>query len=241
MQKRFPTVAPPPSAPTVNVSTQAGGAPQLGRWTQTTQSDVEVPLKQAAWGGLLFGLCACAAGGMIIYWQRWPAIDAAPLMLGGCIIVGVVSATAWYIIQVRAVQRTWWNAELLIGRDINGDGLIGQPDRLDVGAVRTHKWTEQDKRDAEALRRLRFEEFIGKLYRAGKTDTDTIRSLGFSEPERKAFIEALRDANVIRATRKGDAAGWVFLPRSADACIELTRQRVMFMSRASSSSSSSGA
>lgn len=234
-RRSFPTVAPAPppaSSTTVNVPQGPNGAPQLGRWTQTVQSDVRVPLEQAFWGGVMIASTLTIVAGLVVYVRRIALLDAAPVMIGGWLLVWFGAMTVIYFLQLRAVQRTWWSAELLLGRDLTGDGVVGEPGKPVTGFVRTHVWSDEDKRDAEALKKLRFEEFIGRLYRAGKTDTETIRALGFSEAEREAFIAALRDANVIRATRKGNAAGWVFLPQDAEACIALTRKRVMVMTRA---------
>ncbi len=236
----FRTVAPPPGPAQVQMPPGAVGAPFVGRWSQSIHSDAKVPLAQAAIGGWLIAAGVGVVGGELIYLSKADLLTLAPGLLAAVVTIGILGTAVLWFVQLRAVQATWWNAELLAGQDLDGDGVVGQPGRLTVGAVAVHAWSDQEKMDAEALRRLRFEEFVAKLYRVEKTDTETIRGLGFSEDERKTFIEALRGANVIRQTRKGNAAGWVFMPQDAGECIALCRRRVMFMSRESSSSSSSG-
>ena len=212
----------PPAAP------PATGAPQAGRWVQTVHSDVTVPFRASAITGAMLASLAAFCVGLLIYLNRLPLLDwLVPLTLGWCGVWLTATIVFWFD-ERAAIKRTWWSAEERDQQDYDGDGRIGQP-RPD--SLYTRKVdTEQERRAAEKFQQMRLEEFIRALYDAGKTDTATIRGLGFSERERDDFIGILEDArvNVIRRLRKGNASPWVFLPPNADQCIKLVKDRHQF-------------
>jgi len=222
--------APPPPPGAVGMAGQ-------GRFIQTTHSDVAMPFQASAITGALLATLLLLLVGAVAYARRWSALDLLlPLAFGWCAVALSITIIAWFL-ERHAIKETWWRAEEHTGTDLDGDGKVGRPK---VDAVQVRDWRDADttRRSAEQLHRQRFEEFIAKLYAADATDTATIRSLGFTEAERREFIAALREAELIENKRRGDTAGWTFTAPDAEACVFLTRKRIMFLARSSSSSSS---
>lgn len=219
-----PIIAPP----TPTTAPPATGAPQAGRWVQTVHSDITVPFRASAITGAMLASLAAFCVGILIYVNRLPFIDwLVPLVLGWFGVWLVATIVFWFSERAE-IKATWWHAEERDQQDYDGDNIIGKP-RPD--SLYTRKVdTEQERRNAEKFQQMRLDEFIRALYDAGKTDTATIRGLGFSERERDDFIGILEDArvNVIRRTRRGNASPWVFLPQDANACIKMVKERHQF-------------
>ena len=232
--RRMQTVA-PPSAPTAATALGLSGQ---GRIFQSIQSDVTVPLLASAITGAGIASLVILISACVAYTRRVPFVDLAiPLLIGWIGIALVIMLAAWFW-ERHQIKKTWWRAEERDQIDYDGDGQVGRPG---PDAIQVRSWRDDvPKQTAEELRQQRFEMFIAALYQAGKTDTETIRSLPakFSEPERAKYIKALRDARLMEAEHSGKSAGWTFVPPDAQICVKLARQRVIWMDRSSSSSSS---
>ena len=232
MLRKNQLVAPPPAP----VAPPASGAPQAGRWAQSVHSDVKVPLLRAMVTGIGIATAGAAvAGGMIMleHAELMPILP--PLAYGWLSASIVITVVAWFPYE-RQVRETWWRREARDQIDYDGDGQIGRPD---ADAIIVRDWRDNlVRRSAEELTQQRFEEFIAKLYLAGATDTETIRRLGFKEPERAKFIKKLREAQLITPEHSGKSAAWRFVPVTADDCVRLARQRIIWRVPSSSSLSS---
>lgn len=107
---------------TFNAAAPGGVANDFSEWTRTiptraptASGDVVVPLAQAAITGFVFGLTS----GAIAYVQAWPAW--VPVAVGS----GVFAlAWMWLLADHRSLLRV---TETIIGRDLDGDGQVGQP------------------------------------------------------------------------------------------------------------------
>lgn len=214
---RMQTVA-PPAAPA-----QAPGTPQAGRWMQSVHADVTVPFDAAAiTGGMITSIVLLIAGG-VIYWQRWPLIDALIPLALGALGIWLGTTLAFWFRERRDIKTTWWRAEEKAGVDLDGDGQIGRPEAMQVRLA-----GDAERKAVEDLTQQRLEEFIVKLYNAEKRTTPVIRRLGFSEAERTDFIRELRAANLIRAERAGNTASWTWVHDDMQKTIALARKRIMW-------------
>ena len=232
MARRMQTVA-PPAAPTAQ--TPVAGTAGQGRFIQSVHSDVTMPLQASAITGVLIATLMALLAGAIAYAQRTPfTVLAIPLLFGWITVALVTMIIAWFR-ERHDIKQTWWR-ELRDGVDYDNDHHLG-PTNPDAMQIRG-SGDDPQRRSQEDLTQLRFEEFIARLYNAGKTNTQSIRRLGFSEPERVKFIAALRDASLTRSVRGGNSAAWEFIPPDAESCIRLARKRVMWRIPSSSSSSS---
>lgn len=227
--RRMTTVAPPATPPA-----QAPGAPQAGRWLQTVHADVTVPFDAAAITGALITLLALLAAGALIYWQRWPLLDAlVPLAIGASVLWLVTTLVFWFR-ERRDIKTTWWRAEEKAQIDLNGDGIIGRPEAMQIRSAAD----PVSARTAEDRMQERFEEFITRLYNADDRTTEAIRRLGFTERERTDFLRELRSARLIQNERAGNASAWRWVYADPARTIAHARRRVMWRIPSSSSSSS---
>ena len=230
--RRMQTIAPP------TTPAQAPGAPQAGRWMQSVHADVTVPFEASAITGAMITSIVLLVAGLVIYWQRWLLMDVAIPLAIAALGIWLSTTLLFWFRERQDIKTTWWRAEERDQIDYDGDGQVGRPG---PDAIQVRSWRDDvPKQTAEELRQQRFEMFIAALYQAGKTDTETIRSLPakFSEPERAKFIKALREARLMEAEHSGKSAGWTFVPPDAQTCVKLARQRVIWMDRSSSASSS---
>lgn len=215
------------NAPAAPLPAPTGGG-SSGRYVQTVHSDVRMPLAASAITGAMIASLGLLIAGLVIYWQRWPLLEMLiPLVLGSLATWLVITLVFWFN-ERRDIKATWWHAEEVAGQDLDGDNHIGRPE---ADAMQVRDWRDKmPTRDLEKLRQLRFEEFIAKLYAAERCDTETIRRLGFTEPERAKFVRALREAHppLIQMARGGNASGWRFLPTDAETCIKFARQRIVW-------------
>ena len=94
------------------------------------RSDVAVPIAQGAAVGIALG----AAAGVIVLvfgfgldgWQRWAM---AGKVTAGAAVLATAAAIVWLVIDHR---RHLWERERWLDRDLDGDGVIGEPERVRV-------------------------------------------------------------------------------------------------------------
>jgi hypothetical protein len=119
------------------------------------ESDVWVPSLQALLSGVFAGLAGGAVAHVI-------TLDRA-MFIG--ITTGAVCAGLVWAAQVRDHNRLLWKVEEIVGADVDGDGVVGEPPRPEVHEqlVLVHG---AGRAPEQSLRR-RFEEFVRGCERMG--------------------------------------------------------------------------
>jgi hypothetical protein len=134
------------------------------------ESDVATPILQALFSGVVGAVSFGAAAGL----ADWPR----PWLVGAAGGAGVVTVTwFWLLRQHRALL---WEIEELSGADLDGDGVVGEPEtrRVDVRPEPARTRVEVTERQPNNLR-MRFGEIP-----LGRTDLEAVAKAIFVQREK---------------------------------------------------------
>lgn len=132
--------------------TAAALAPTWASRAPAVTPDFLTPALQALFLGALGG----AVVGVVVN-----ALTGLPIV-GVGLGAGLVVTLGAFLWRLRACDRTLWTAERLTGRDIDGDGAVGQPAQPWREPVLVNPYTGQRARaeDEHAQERAQFAEFV---------------------------------------------------------------------------------
>ena len=182
----------------------------------TWESDVKVPLAQAALTACAFGLGA----GLVTWAAGWSW--RVPVVTFTLVLTG-----AW-LWRLRLVDSLLWSIESVIERDVTGDGNIGKPSRPYTLANphEARQTAAKSQRDQQAEeRRAALVRFLHTCYVTGTSEA--AHGIEASGPDRAAYVEA-RDVLLslgIAQWRNVDRprAGWTMTVSEAEALTIMSR------------------
>jgi len=133
-------------AGTVGAAIKAGATYEKRRPTRPAklESDVWVPVAQAAFSGVIGALLAGTGAGLL--GQGWRSLLWSGI--GGAVTLGA----SWFII-LGEHRRALEEVERIVGRDLNGDGMVGSPSPGPRDPITVESVERDDKR---RLRRIRY-------------------------------------------------------------------------------------
>jgi hypothetical protein len=184
------------------------------------ESDVATPILQALFSGVVGAVSFGAVAGL----ADWPK----PLLISATGGAGVVAVTwFWLLRQHRALL---WEVEELAGADLDGDGVVGEPEtrRVDVRPEPNRTMVEVTERQPNNVR-MRFGEIpLGRtdleaVARAVLVQRENFSRRGLSEilsqEEYAAFYAAMTKAGLLAHIGNANeltAAGRAFLRQYLD-------------------------
>lgn len=168
----------------------------------SVHSDVLVPVYRALAYGLGTGVLVCLVAlalSIEMDTKAWLLTFSIPMMV--VLLVVLFTQFGW-------VSDTLWRIEEHTGKDLNGDGQLGQPPVFtsvnQYGKVTKHELTPEREK-------TRFIEFVHACYE-GNTSVTTLARRGYSEGEIDRYRAILMRPDVAAARWKSDKShqlGWV--------------------------------
>ena len=221
---RAPTYAPLPSQPTEPQVVDGGNVPwQRRRWRHygmdgdavpagstlyrerpirpaTVESNVGVPFLEALITGLFVSLATIA----VHIAANWPG----NLLVVALVAFAVPTCVAWLVFR-SAHHKLLWLHEEIAGRDLDGDGMIGQPEQprpeKQTILLRTHSGDSlafSAMIDGTEVPQDKLMAFVADGFKRGYT-LDMARRCDLERPEWESIIDTMERANLVSPKSQG--------------------------------------